>query len=121
MLTKMKKSFLVFLVVLGTIAFFGINSASAAVICSSAAITKIGPVGTVVGAGKVLVILRNDSGAAVGSWPAGTQRQFYVTDLIKNQGLAVLLTAFSLDKKVWVSIDDLAQQDKEVLIVFLNK
>lgn len=121
MLTKMKKSFVVLLVVVGTIALFGSNNAFAAVVCSSATITKIGPVGTAKGAGKVLVILRNDSGAAAGSWPAGGQRQFYVTDLIKNQGLAVLLTAFSLDKKVWVSIDGLAEQDKEVLIVFLNK
>ena len=119
MLTKVKKSFLVFLVVVGTIALFGSNNAFAAVICTSAAITKIGPVTT--GTGRVLVILRNDSGAAVGTWPAGTARQFYVNDLIKNQGLAVLLTAFSLDKKVWVSIDALAEADKNVLIVFLNK
>ena len=119
MLTTVKKSFLVFLVFLGTMALFGINNASAAVICNSATITKIGPVTT--GSGRVLVILRNDSGATVGTWPAGTARQFYVNDLIKNQGLAVLLTAFSLDKKVWVSIDATAEQDKNVLIVFLNK
>jgi hypothetical protein len=119
MLTKMKKSFLVFLVVLGTIALFGSTNAFADVICASATITKTGPVST--GTGRVLVILRNDSGAAVGSWPAGTQRQFFMNDLIKNQGLAVLLTAFSLDKKVWVSIADLAEMNKEVQIVYLNK
>jgi hypothetical protein len=44
-----------------------------------------------------------------------------MNDLIKNQGLAVLLTAFSLDKKVWVSIADLAEMNKEVQIVYLNK
>ena len=119
MLTKMKKSFLVLLVVVGTMAFFGNNKAFADVVCTSATITKIGPVSQ--GEGQVLVILRNDSGAAVGSWPAGYGRQFFVNDLIKNQGLAVLLTAFSLDKKVWVSIDATAEQDKNVLIVFLNK
>lgn len=119
MLTKMKKSFLVLLVVVGTMAFFGSNNAFADVVCASATITKIGPVAQ--GAGQVLVILRNDSGAAVGSWPAGTPRQFFVNDLVKNQGLAVLLTAFSLDKKVWVSIAGLAEQNKNINIVYLNK
>ena len=119
MLTKVKKSFLVFLVVGGMMALFGSHNAFADVVCTSATITKIGPVAT--GAGQVLVILRNDSGAAVGSWPAGAARQFFMNDLIKNQGLAVLLTAFSLDKKVWVSIAGLAEMNKEVQIVYLNK
>ena len=119
MLTKVKKGFLVVLMVVGTMALFGSNNAFADVICASATITKIGPVST--GTGRVLVILRNDSGGAVGSWTAGEARQFFMNDLIKNQGLAVLLTAFSLDKKVWVSIDALAEADKNVLIVFLNK
>lgn len=119
MLTKMKKSFLVLLVVVGTMAFFGSNNAFADVSCASATITKIGPVAS--GTGQVVVILRNDSGAAVGSWPAGATRQFFVNDLIKNQGLAVFLTAFSLDKKVWVSIAGLAEQNKNINIVYLNK
>ena len=119
MLTKVKKSFLVFLMVVGTMALFGSNNAFADVVCASATITKIGPVST--GTGRVLVILRNDSGAAVGSWAAGTAKQFFVNDLIKNQGLAVFLTAFSLDKKVWVSISGLAEVNKEVQMLFLNK
>ena len=119
MLTKMKKSFLVLLVVVGITALFGSNNAFADVVCKSATITMIGPVAT--GAGQVVVILRNDSGIAAGSWPAGTLRQFFVNDLIKNQGLAVLLTAFSLDKKVWVQIAGLAEQNKNIQIVYLNK
>lgn len=121
MLTKMKKSFVVLLVVVGTIALFGSNKAFADVYCTSAAITMIGPVAPSVPAGGALVILRNDSGAAVGTWAAGTARQFFLSEVIKNQGLAVLLTAFSLDKKVWVSIAGTAAENAEVKIIYLKK
>ena len=119
MLTKIKKCLLVLLVLVGMIAHFGSNNAFADVVCNSATITMIGPVTT--GEGRVLAILRNDSGATVGTWAAGESRQFFMNDLIKNQGLAVLLTAFSLDKKVWVTITETAEMNKEVLIVYMNK
>lgn len=119
MLTKIKKCLLVLLVLVGMIAHFGSNNAFADVVCTSATITMIGPVTT--GEGRVLAILRNDSGATVGTWAAGEPRQFFMNDLIKNQGLAVLLTAFSLDKKVWVAIAGAAEMNKEVLIVYMNK
>ena len=119
MLTKIKKCLLVLLVLVGMIAHFGSNNAFADVVCTSATITMIGPVTT--GEGRVLAILRNDTGATVGTWAAGEPRQFFMNDLIKNQGLAVLLTAFSLDKKVWVAIAGAAEMNKEVLIVYMNK
>ena len=117
--TKMKKRFLVLLVVVGIMFLFGNNNAVADVICSSATITMVGPVAT--GGGRNLVILRNDSGAAAGTWTAGEYRQFFLNDTIKTSGLAVALTALSLDKKVWVLIAGSAEMNQDVHIIYLNK
>ena len=119
MLEKMKKGFLVLLVIMGMMFFFGNNNATADVVCSSATITMVGPVAT--DGGRNLLILRNDSGAAVGTWTAGEFRQFFLEDTIKNSGLAVTLTALSLDKKVWVLISGLAEMNRDVRIIYLNK
>ena len=79
----------------------------------------VGPVATE--GGRNLVILRNDSGAAAGTWTAGEYRQFFLEDTIKNSGLAVTLTALSLDKKVWVLISGSAEMNRDVRIIYLNK
>ena len=117
--TKMKKRFLVLLVVVGIMFLFENNNAVVDVVCSSATITMVGPVATE--GGRNLVILRNDSGAAAGTWTAGEYRQFFLEDTIKNSGLAVTLTALSLDKKVWVLISGSAEMNRDVRIIYLNK
>jgi hypothetical protein len=48
-------------------------------------------------------------------------RQFYLSSELGNQGLAVLLTAYSLGETVWVRIAGDASSGSLVKIIFVNK
>ena len=48
-------------------------------------------------------------------------RQFYLSSELGNQGLAVLLTAYSLGETVWVRIAGDASAGSLVTIIFMNK
>ena len=117
---KFESYLLLLMAVVVSVGVFSSSNASASVICAAATIMKVGPVTT--DTGKVVVSLRNDSGGTVGTWLPGTQRQYFMSDNIKNQGLAVVLTAMSLDKKIWVQIvDDNATNNSLIQIVYLNR
>lgn len=51
-----------------------------------------------------MVVLRNTTGAAIGTWANTTTRGFYIAKVLGNQGMAVALTALSNKTKVAVSI-----------------
>lgn len=48
-------------------------------------------------------------------------RQFYLSSDLGNQGLAVLLTAYSLGETVWVRIAGDASSGSLIKIIFVNK
>jgi len=47
-------------------------------------------------------------------------RQFYLSSSLGNQGLAVLLTAYSLGKTVWVRIAGDASSGSLITVIFVN-
>ena len=79
-----------------------------AVECTSATVIQAGPAYYTDTNGNpieiVNVVLRNDSGSTVGTWANGTQRRFKLFQSIDSKGLATMLTAFSLDRPVYVLI-----------------
>lgn len=119
MMKKATKILLVLVLVMTFGLFLERRDALADVFCNAATVMKVGPVAT--GTGKVFVNLRNDSGANVGSWSSGTLRQFGIDDSIKNQALAVMLTAMTMDKKIWVQTAGTGEVNSLINIVYLNK
>jgi len=49
------------------------------------------------------------------------QRQFYLSSDLGNQGLAVLLTAYSMGETVWVRIAGDASSGSLITVIFVNK
>ena len=47
-------------------------------------------------------------------------RQFYLSSTLGNQGLATLLTAYSLNKTLWVRIAGTAAPGSLIEIIFIN-
>jgi hypothetical protein len=47
-------------------------------------------------------------------------RQFYLSSTLGNQGLATMLTAFSLDENVWVRIAGTGEPGSLIMIIFVN-
>ena len=62
-----------------------------------------------------MVVLIDPSGI---NWTG--PRQFYLSSTLGNQGLATLLTAYSLGKKLWVRIAGDASPGSLVEIIFIN-
>ena len=56
---------------------------------------------------------------ADGNWTG--IRQFYLSSALGNQGLAILLTAYSLGETVWVRIAGDASAGSLITIIFMNK
>jgi hypothetical protein len=48
-------------------------------------------------------------------------RQFYLSSTLGNQGLAVLLTAYSLGETVWVRIAGDGSSGSLITVIFVNK
>jgi len=48
-------------------------------------------------------------------------RQFYLSSALGNQGLAVLLTAYSLGETVWVRIAGDGSAGSLITVIFVNK
>ncbi len=86
--------------------------------CGIASVEKVGP-----NNGKVVVTLMNKTSSSVGgTWAANTTRQFYLDNSILNQGLATLLTAYSMNKTVWVRIESTtAAANSLITIIYINK
>ena len=47
-------------------------------------------------------------------------RQYYLSSTLGNQGLATLLTAYSLDKTVWVRIAGTGEPGSLIQIIYFN-
>ena len=103
-ISKFKK--LAFCSVIGLI-FFYANNEAYAIDCPFASVTQVGPVinTTTPTDDKVLVYLKNQNTTAVGTWPPNGVRGFYLDPSIENKGLATLLTAFTMDKMVYIRIN----------------
>lgn len=65
----------------------------------------------------VAVHLRNDNGSACGNLAAGAETEFYISSDNTDRTLAILLTAMSLNKKVWVQISGDANQGDLINVV----
>ena len=121
-----KLSHLSVVAVVSLLLIFGITSVSFADPgdCSSAEIMMIGSAPGYGGAGSdgIKVSLKNKSGHTVGTdWNNNTERMFFLTDDLGDRGLAILLTAMSLDKPVWVRIAGNAEVNSLISVIFLNK
>ena len=89
--------------------------------CTSASVELIGPM--VLGVeGTVVATLMNKSGATVGTdWAPNTTRQFFLHTAIVNQGMAALLTAYSMNKTVWVRLVGDAPRNGSITVLYLIK
>ena len=56
----------------------------------------------------------------LGTCWGGAVRQFYLSSSLGNQGLAVFLTGYSLDKTFWVRIAGDGSAGSLVQVVFIN-
>jgi hypothetical protein len=103
-----------------TLGCFTVNSF--AVDCSSATITMIGvnPGAGGTGASDIKVGFKNTSGVTVGDWAVNTERFFFLSESLGNQGLATLLTAHTLEMPVWIRIADPGTPGSLVSIIYLN-
>ena len=91
--------------------------------CSSAQVMMIGtnPGAGGVGSSGIKVSLKNLSGHTVGTdWLINTNRMFFLTTDLGDQGLATLLTAMSLNKPVWVRIAGNAEPASLISIIYLS-
>ena len=89
--------------------------------CSAAIVDKVGPV-LLSGKASVVLTLINTSGVTVGTWAPNTRRQFYLHDTILNQGLATVLTAYSMNKTIFLRTgDSIAADGSLVTIIYINK
>lgn len=89
--------------------------------CKAASVEKVGPV-LISGKASVVLTLINKSGAYVGTWAPNTGRQFYLHDTILNQGLATVLTAYSMNRTIWLrTATSDAAASSLVTIVYINK
>jgi len=104
MLKKMVQFQLVFFVVFCLSIFFAHSDGHAAFAdCEIASVYMIGP--TPVQDNNVAVFLINQTSTSVGTWAPNTSRMFYLYEPLTNQGLAVLLTAYSMNKNVQVRVE----------------
>ena len=122
----MKKSMvqfhLVFFVVTCMFLCFGNSQAHGAGFadCSAASIIMVGP--TPAAANNVAVFLQNKTSASVGTWAIGEVRMFQLYGPISNQGLATVLTAFSMGKNVFVRVEDAnATPGSLISYIYLSK
>lgn len=120
MLKKITPFHVMFFTMFCLFALFGKTDCYASVFCSAGVIEKVGPV-AISSEGKVVVSLINKSGRAAGSWAPNAWRQFYLHPAIKNQGLATLLTAYSMNKTVWVQIAGNAESASLIETIYINK
>ena len=92
-----------------------------AVDCVSATVLMAGAATPITGSSNIKVQLKNSSGAPVGTWANNTDRFFYLDQTIDKEGLATLLTAFAMGKKVWVRVPGTtAATNSLITVVFIK-
>lgn len=90
-----------------------VPSAASALDVSIARIVKVGYNAAMEGATVQLEDMRAN--------PAWTGvRQFYLSAGLGNRGLATLLTAYSLQKTVWVRIEDPGDPGSLISVIYIN-
>ena len=99
---------------------FGTSEAYAYVDCNIASVVKVGP-GVSGSSSNVIVILQNKTTSTVGTWGVNVTRLFQLHGSISNQGLAVLLTAQSLNKAVSVRVAGDASPYSLISNIYVNK
>ena len=121
MLKNFFPSHLLFLATICLVIFFGTGDGHASVYCDAASIQMVGP--QVIGVeGKVVASLVNKTSVTIGgTWAPNTWRQFYLHPSILNQGLATLLTAYSMNKTVWVQIGGDAEPSSIIEVIYVIK
>ena len=88
--------------------------------CSAASVIMVGP--TPAATNNVAVFLQNKTSAAVGTWLVNEVRMFQLYGPISNQGLATVLTAFSMGKNVFVRVEDAnATAGSLISYIYLSK
>jgi hypothetical protein len=101
------------------LAFFCLTvSVSSAIDCAEATITKIGfnsAYDNATTSGTVIQLT-----CAGTAWSGTVSVQFYLTKAAGDQGLATLLTAFAMDKPVWVRTSG-ATGGSLLQIVYVNR
>ena len=118
MLKKIKSFHLVFFTVLCLVISFEATN-SYALDCSVASVIRIG---SFVRPGEnVAVFLQNKTSASVGSWAKDGTQMFLVSGDISNKALAILLTAFSMNKTVYVQVASPATPGSIISGVSVNK
>jgi glutamine synthetase type III len=115
---KIKSFQLVFLTVLCLVVSFAATN-SYALDCGVAAVTRIGTM--VRSPEKVAVFLQNKTSASVGDWVKDETQMFLLHADITNQALAVLLTAFTMNKTVYVTVASPATPGSIISGVHMNK
>jgi len=89
--------------------------------CLAASVDKVGPLILNGKTGVVLTVI-NKSGITVGTWAPNTRRQFYLHETILNQGLATVLTAYSMNRTIFLRTgDSIAADGSLVTIIYINK
>jgi hypothetical protein len=111
-MNRKKLSFTLLLCGIVLAAFVTLPAAANALDVGSCTIVKIGSDPRFEGAPVQLV---DTSGA---NWTGF--RQFYLSSAQGNQGLAVLLTAYSMGKTVWVRIAGDASSGSLITVIFVN-
>jgi len=89
--------------------------ANATVDVASAQIVKTGYYPGAAGSGFVVQLVDQ---AVSPAWPGA--RQFYLSTELGNEGYAILLTAYSLGKKIWVRIAGTAEPGSLISIIYSN-
>ena len=106
MLKKMVQLQLVFFVVICLFIFSGksVGHAAGYADCGAASVYMIGP--TPAQQNSVAVFLTNETSASIGTWAPKQPRMFFLVESLSNKGMAVLLTAFTMNKNVSVRVED---------------
>ena len=109
-------------ILFGLLALAGIMTASssiaATVNCGVMSVVSVASYEAIASGGQVW--LKNDTGAACGTVAAGANVLLNLPSATADKTMALILTAISLDKKMWVSFDN-ATSPGMVLIMSMQK
>lgn len=108
--------------IIATVAMFvmvaGVSASFAATACSNVHVAGVATTGAT--PSGIAVRLKNTNTTACGSLPAGTALKYYLSTTNTDQTLAILLTAVSLGKLVWVSIAGTATEGSLLEVVSMD-
>ena len=113
---KMKRLSIYSILIMMALSLINLPSiANATVDVASAQIVKTGLYPGAAGSGFVVQLIDKSANPA---WSGA--RQFYLSTELGNEGYAVLLTAYSMGKTVWVRIAGNAEPGSLISIIYIN-